>query len=274
MAASVASVAIYVGAQSILANPSADTSGLADHAALQSVGPSGQPGASGPGQGRGNQQPGRAAGNTRGGDPTASGSPSVPTTTLPTSSDSATDAQSPTTTDPTGGSTNPTGGSTDPTSDPTTNPTGPTDPGAGAVQFTSTPPIDPAFGTTYSLRASGGSGKGIVFSIDPATTHRACSLDNAGTTVTFDHAGTCVISAHATTRSAARALAGRGVAWLPESLVEVELASRALVPVGVPSWRVPIEVRLYRQNAAMAPTAEALWQVIGGPVDATDGPGR
>src|SRR6478672_1329537 len=35
MAASVASVAIYVGAQSILANPSADTSGLADHAALQ-----------------------------------------------------------------------------------------------------------------------------------------------------------------------------------------------------------------------------------------------
>ena len=60
------------------------------------------------------------------------------------------------------------------------------------------------------------------------------------------------------------ALAGRGVAWLPESVVDAELAGRALVPTGGAEWRVPIEVRLYRQNAAMAPTAEELWQVVRG----------
>ena len=60
------------------------------------------------------------------------------------------------------------------------------------------------------------------------------------------------------------ALAGRGVAWLPESLVADELRTRQLVPAGGDAWRVPIEVRLYRQNAEMTPTAEALWRVVGG----------
>ena len=226
MAASVASVAIYVGAQTILANPSADTSGVADHP-LQSVTQSGQPGTSGPGQGPGNGHQGRAADPTRGVDPTASGGPSVgPATALPTSSDSATDPQGSATTDPTtdpgtnpgnGPGNGPGGGPTD----PTTGPTGPTDPGADPVTFTSTPPPDPAFGTKYRLQASGGAGKGIVFSIDPATTHRACSLDDAGTTVTFDHAGTCVIAAHATTRSAARSLVARAAAGDATQTVQV-----------------------------------------------------
>ncbi len=74
------------------------------------------------------------------------------------------------------------------------------------MKFTSTPPADPEFGSTYRLEAAGGSGKGIVFSIAPATTHHACSLDDAGTTATFDHAGTCVIAAHQTNRSPARAV--------------------------------------------------------------------
>ncbi len=42
------------------------------------------------------------------------------------------------------------------------------------------------------MKASGASGK-VQFSIDPATTHEACSI--AGHTVTFDHAGACVIAA-------------------------------------------------------------------------------
>lgn len=83
-----------------------------------------------------------------------------------------------------------------------------------------------------------------------------------------------VFTAHNAFLLKTMALAGRGVAWLPESLVEAELVSRALVPVSVPGWRVPIEVRLYRQNAQMAPTAEALWQVIGGPDAAADAPAR
>ena len=81
-----------------------------------------------------------------------------------------------------------------------------------------------------------------------------------------------VFTAHNAFLLKTMALAGRGVAWLPESLVEAELGGGALVKVGPTRWRVPIEVRLYRQNAAMAPTAEALWQVIGGPGDAIDRP--
>ena len=107
------------------------------------------------------------------------------------------------------------------------------------MKFTSTPPPDPAFGTTYRLQASGGAGKGIVFSIAPATTNRACSLDGAGTTVTFDHAGTCVIAAHATTRSAARRLAARGAAddvtqtvQVPKGRQHLDFQLRAGVRVG------------------------------------------
>ena len=57
---------------------------------------------------------------------------------------------------------------------------------------------------------------------------------------------------------------GRGVAWLPESLVADELANGRLLRAGGDAWRVPIEVRLYRQQAEMTPTAEALWRVVGG----------
>ena len=60
----------------------------------------------------------------------------------------------------------------------------------------------------------------------------------------------------------AMALAGRGVAWLPESLVADERARGTLVAAGPETWSVPVEVRLYRQNAAMAPAAEALWRAV------------
>ncbi len=86
--------------------------------------------------------------------------------------------------------TEPTTGSTDPTTGPTDPTTGPTDPGGGDVSFTSTPPADPVFGSTYDVSASG---RRVVFSIDPATTNNACTLTDR--TVTFHHAGDCVIAA-------------------------------------------------------------------------------
>jgi len=70
-------------------------------------------------------------------------------------------------------------------------------------------------------------------------------------------------SAHNASLLKMMAVAGRGLAWLPESLVHNELQSRQLVPAGSDAWLVPIEVRLYRQNAEMTPTAEALWRVVG-----------
>jgi DNA-binding transcriptional LysR family regulator len=58
------------------------------------------------------------------------------------------------------------------------------------------------------------------------------------------------------------ALEGRGVAWLPRSLIATELAAGALVPAGGEAWNVPVEIRLYRQRAEMSQAAEALWTLV------------
>jgi len=58
------------------------------------------------------------------------------------------------------------------------------------------------------------------------------------------------------------ALDGRGVAWLPKSLVLDELANKRLVLVGDAAWQIPIEIRLYRHADALSETAEAVWQSV------------
>ena len=58
------------------------------------------------------------------------------------------------------------------------------------------------------------------------------------------------------------ALDGRGVAWLPKSLVTDELANQRLVFVGEAAWQIPIEIRLYRHVDALSETAEAVWQSV------------
>jgi len=58
------------------------------------------------------------------------------------------------------------------------------------------------------------------------------------------------------------ALEGRGLAWLPRSLVSVELGAGLLVAAGDERWQIPIEIRLTRQAAALPKAAEALWSVV------------
>lgn len=60
----------------------------------------------------------------------------------------------------------------------------------------------------------------------------------------------------------AMALAGRGVAWIPESLVSAEIASGALVPAGDSSWNLTLDVRLYRASARARPTVERFWKAV------------
>ncbi|CAN5395649.1 LysR substrate-binding domain-containing protein [soil metagenome] len=55
------------------------------------------------------------------------------------------------------------------------------------------------------------------------------------------------------------ALEGRGLAWLPHSLVSAEMADGRLLAVAGAAWRVPLEVRLFRATAALAPAADAVW---------------
>lgn len=57
----------------------------------------------------------------------------------------------------------------------------------------------------------------------------------------------------------AMVLAGRGVAWVPESLVGEELRNGQLVPAADPSWYIAAEIRLYRARQQGRPAVEQFW---------------
>ncbi|CCE05453.1 Transcriptional regulator, LysR family [Bradyrhizobium sp. STM 3843] len=56
-------------------------------------------------------------------------------------------------------------------------------------------------------------------------------------------------------------LDGRGVAWLPATLVEDDLKSGRLVTFADASLEVPVAVRLFRPLMPLTPTAEELWRL-------------
>lgn len=70
-----------------------------------------------------------------------------------------------------------------------------------------------------------------------------------------------VFTAHHAVLLKTMALEGRGIAWLPLSLIEAELASGALVGAGTQTLNIPVEIRMYRQRAVMSDKAEALWEL-------------
>lgn len=72
-----------------------------------------------------------------------------------------------------------------------------------------------------------------------------------------------VFTAHHAVLLRTLAIEGRGLAWLPMSLVADDLRSGALVDAGAGDWQIPVEIRLYRQPAAMAAAAESLWRLLG-----------
>lgn len=58
------------------------------------------------------------------------------------------------------------------------------------------------------------------------------------------------------------AMTGWGVAWVPESLIEQELASGQLVQGADPSWNIELEIRLYRSRNNQRPVVERLWNMV------------
>ncbi|WP_458160139.1 LysR family transcriptional regulator [Bradyrhizobium sp. 18BD] len=58
--------------------------------------------------------------------------------------------------------------------------------------------------------------------------------------------------------------AGRGMAWLPESLIADQLASGELVKAGGQEWEIPIEIHVFRPRSRLTPAAEAFWQHVQG----------
>ena len=69
-----------------------------------------------------------------------------------------------------------------------------------------------------------------------------------------------VFTAHLASVLKGMALEGRGLAWLPQSLVREELAAGRLQVQGPAHWRIALEVRLYRDPAALGEYAEAFWE--------------
>ncbi len=73
-----------------------------------------------------------------------------------------------------------------------------------------------------------------------------------------------VFTAHLASVLKTMALDGRGVAWLPTSLIAEELGSGRLVAAGGPEWVIELDVRLFRSEAALPPAAENFWRKVTG----------
>ncbi len=73
-----------------------------------------------------------------------------------------------------------------------------------------------------------------------------------------------VFTAHHAVLLKTMAIEGRGIAWLPESLIAADLEAKRLVLTGDSAWCVPIEIRLFRPRATLSAAAEALWAVASG----------
>lgn len=71
------------------------------------------------------------------------------------------------------------------------------------------------------------------------------------------------MTAHLATVLQSMARSGRGVAWLPASLVRDELDEGKLVEAAEASWRIALDIRLYRRGGAEPAAAEAFWRAAG-----------
>ncbi|QJC56301.1 HTH-type transcriptional regulator YjiE [Polaromonas vacuolata] len=69
-----------------------------------------------------------------------------------------------------------------------------------------------------------------------------------------------VFTAHHAVLLKTLALEGRGIAWLPQSLVQEELALGRLQMAGTEKWRVDVAIRLVRSTNPLNMAAMALWE--------------
>ncbi|MEJ8848436.1 LysR substrate-binding domain-containing protein [Variovorax rhizosphaerae] len=73
-----------------------------------------------------------------------------------------------------------------------------------------------------------------------------------------------VFTAHLASVLRTMALDGRGVAWLPRTLVEDDIAQGRLVVAAGKEWDVPLEIRLYRDSQPLGKAADAFWTAAAG----------
>src|SRR5579859_5120418 len=90
------------------------------------------------------------------------------------------------------------------------------------------------------------SGLGRIVAASSATDGRAFALET-------------VFTAHLAATLLTMARAGDGVAWLPRTLAEDDIAAGRLVAAGGAQLGIPIEIRLFRPAARQSHAAEAVW---------------
>jgi LysR family transcriptional regulator, hypochlorite-specific transcription factor HypT len=71
-----------------------------------------------------------------------------------------------------------------------------------------------------------------------------------------------IFTAHLAAVLKTMALDGRGVAWLPASMIVEEMGDGRLIAAGGAKWNIPVEIRIYRRNLVEAIAAENFWSKI------------
>lgn len=99
------------------------------------------------------------------------------------------------------------------------------------------------------LAYSADSGIGRIISSRWTSSERPFALDQ-------------IFTSHLAATLQSMARAGDGVAWLPRTLSEDDLATGRLVPAGNPNTAIPIDIRLFRPAARQNPNCEAAWMAF------------
>jgi len=58
------------------------------------------------------------------------------------------------------------------------------------------------------------------------------------------------------------ALEGRGVAWVPETVIRHDMLAGRLLEAGGPEWSVPMQIRLFRPVERLSAVAEEFWERV------------
>ena len=73
---------------------------------------------------------------------------------------------------------------------------------------------------------------------------------------------TVAFTAHLASVLRTMVLDGRGIAWLPETLVEEDIGAGRLVAAAAADWWIPLEIRLYRDPRPAGAAAQAFWNTV------------
>jgi DNA-binding transcriptional LysR family regulator len=68
------------------------------------------------------------------------------------------------------------------------------------------------------------------------------------------------------------ALEGRGIAWVPASVVRGEIERKTLVEAGGAQWSIPMEIRLFRPRDKLSAAAENFWNYVAPIAPSSDWP--